>query len=86
MWETPKKMDDTRVAREAFMFSNIDYDRLFARSQQADVKARLLELTQDAVDRGVFGSPTFFVGKEMFFGKDQLRDVEEVIVATQRQP
>jgi 2-hydroxychromene-2-carboxylate isomerase len=86
MWEAPKKMDDPQVAREAFLSSNIDYDRLFARSQQPDVKARLLELTQDAVNRGVFGSPTFFVGKEMFFGKDQLRDVEEVIVATQRQP
>ena len=44
------------------------------------MKSRLLELTQDAVDRGAFGSPTFFVGKEMFFGKDQLRDVEEAIV------
>jgi 2-hydroxychromene-2-carboxylate isomerase len=39
-----------------------------------------MELTQDAVERGAFGSPTFFVGKEMFFGKDQLRDVEEAIV------
>ena len=37
-------------------------------------------LTTDAVDRGAFGSPTFFVGNEMFFGKDQLRDVEESIV------
>jgi 2-hydroxychromene-2-carboxylate isomerase len=37
-------------------------------------------LTTDAVDRGAFGSPTFFVGKEMFFGKDQLRDVEDSIV------
>jgi len=81
MWEEPKKMDDPQVAREAFMSSNIDFDRLFARAQQQDVKDRLLELTQDAVDRGAFGSPTFFVGKEMFFGKDQLRDVEEAIVA-----
>jgi 2-hydroxychromene-2-carboxylate isomerase len=81
MWEAPKKMDDPQVAREAFMSSNIDFDRLFARSQQPDVKSRLLELTQDAVARGAFGSPTFFVGKEMFFGKDQLRDVEEAIVA-----
>lgn len=80
MWEAPKKMDDPQVAREAFISSNIDYDRLFARSQQPDVKGRLIELTQDAVDRGAFGSPTFFVGKEMFFGKDQLRDVEEAIV------
>jgi 2-hydroxychromene-2-carboxylate isomerase len=80
MWEDPKKMDDPQVAREAFVSWNIDFDRLFARSQQAEVKGRLLELTQDAVDRGAFGSPTFFVGKEMFFGKDQLRDVEEAIV------
>jgi 2-hydroxychromene-2-carboxylate isomerase len=81
MWEAPKKMDDPQVAREAFISSKIDFDGLFARSQQADVKGRLLELTQDAFDRGAFGSPTFFVGTEMFFGKDQLRDVEEAIVA-----
>jgi 2-hydroxychromene-2-carboxylate isomerase len=82
MWEAPKKMDDTAIARDAFTSSGIDFDRLFAHGQQAEVKGRLLELTQSAVDRGVFGSPTFFVGNEMFFGKDQLRDVEEEIVAT----
>jgi len=80
MWEEPKKMDDPQIAREAFVSSNIDFDRLFARAQQADVKSRLMELTQNAVDRGAFGSPTFFVDKEMFFGKDQLRDVEEAII------
>jgi len=80
MWEEPKKMDDPEIARAAFISSNVDVDRLFARAQQADVKGRLLELTQNAVDRGAFGSPTFFVGKEMFYGKDQLRDVEEAIV------
>ena len=80
MWEEPKKMDDPQVAREALISSGIDFDRLFARAQEPDVKNRLLELTQDAVNRGAFGSPTFFVGNEMFFGKDQLRDVEEAIV------
>jgi 2-hydroxychromene-2-carboxylate isomerase len=80
MWEEPKKMDDPQIAREAFVSSKIDFDRLFARAQQADVKSRLMELTQNAVDRGAFGSPTFFVDKEMFFGKDQLRDVEEAII------
>jgi 2-hydroxychromene-2-carboxylate isomerase len=80
MWEEPKKMDDPQVARAAFISSQIDFDRLFARAQQRDVKDRLLEQTQLAVDRGAFGSPTFFVGKEMYFGKDQLRDVEEAIV------
>ena len=83
MWEESKKMDDPQVARAAFMSSNIDFDLLFARAQQQDVKDRLLQLTQDAVDRGVFGLPTFFVGKEMYFGKDQLRDVEQAIIEAQ---
>ena len=81
MWVEPKKMDDVEVFREAFKSSGVDIDRLMARAQQDDVKKRLIELTNDAVGRGAFGSPTFFVGKEMFFGKDQLRDVEESILA-----
>jgi 2-hydroxychromene-2-carboxylate isomerase len=81
MWEEPKKMDDLDVFRAAFKSSGIDIDRLIGRAQQDDVKRRLIDLTTDAVNRGAFGSPTFFVGKEMFFGKDQLRDVEESILA-----
>jgi 2-hydroxychromene-2-carboxylate isomerase len=81
MWEDPKKMDDVEVFRAAFKASGIDIDRLIARAQQDDVKKRLIDLTTDAVNRGAFGSPTFFVGNEMFFGKDQLRDVEEEILA-----
>ncbi|MGO9359035.1 MAG: 2-hydroxychromene-2-carboxylate isomerase [Xanthobacteraceae bacterium] len=80
MWEDPKKMDDPQVLRAAFASSGIDIDRLIARAQQDDVKQQLLQNTNDAVARGVFGSPTFFVGSEMFFGKAQLRDVEESIV------
>jgi 2-hydroxychromene-2-carboxylate isomerase len=80
VWEEPKKTDDPQVAREALISSGIDFDRLFARAQQPYVKNRLLELTQDAVNRGALGSPTFFVGDEMFFGKDHLRDVEEAIL------
>jgi 2-hydroxychromene-2-carboxylate isomerase len=80
MWEEPKKMDDLEIFRNAFISSGIDIDRLIARAQQDEVKKRLIEATNDAVARGAFGSPTFFVGNEMFFGKDQLRDVEESIV------
>ena len=80
MWEEGKKMDDLEVFRSAFISSGIDIDRLIARAQQDDVKKRLIDLTTDAVSRGAFGSPTFFVGKEMFFGKDQLRGVEESII------
>ena len=80
MWEEPKKMDDLEVFRSAFISSGIDVEKLMALTQQDEVKKKLIELTTDAVDRGAFGSPTFFVGREMFFGKDQLRDVEEAIV------
>jgi 2-hydroxychromene-2-carboxylate isomerase len=80
MWEEPKKMDDIEIFRAAFKSSGIDIERLMARAQQEDVKKRLIDQTTDAINRGSFGSPTFFVGKEMFFGKDQLRDVEEEIL------
>jgi 2-hydroxychromene-2-carboxylate isomerase len=86
MWEEPKKMDDLETFRNAFISSGIDIDRLVARAQQDDVKKGLIDRTTDAVNRGAFGSPTFFVGKEMFFGKDQLRDVEESIVEQTSQP
>jgi 2-hydroxychromene-2-carboxylate isomerase len=80
MWEAPKKMDDVEVFSAAFKSSGIDIERLIARSQHDDVKKRLIDQTGDAVSRGTFGSPTFFVGSEMFFGKDQLRDVEDSIL------
>jgi 2-hydroxychromene-2-carboxylate isomerase len=51
-----------------------------ARTQQFEVKERLLKNTEDSVARGSFGCPTFFVGDEIFFGKDRLGDVEEEIV------
>lgn len=82
MWREPKKMDDPDIALAAFKASGLDAAKLFARAQEADVKARLIENTQSAVERGAFGSPTFFVGDEMFFGKEQLRDVEEMILGT----
>ena len=79
MWGEPKKMDDPDVAIKALTDSGLDGARLFARGQEPEVKAVLVANTQTAVERGAFGSPTFFVGDEMFFGKEQLREVEELI-------
>jgi 2-hydroxychromene-2-carboxylate isomerase len=79
MWSEPKKMDDPDVAIKAFTASGLDAAKLFARAQEPEIKAKLIENTQSAVERGAFGSPTFFVGKEMFFGKEQLREVEELV-------
>ncbi|WBU29942.1 2-hydroxychromene-2-carboxylate isomerase [Rhodopseudomonas palustris] len=78
MWVEPKKMDDLEVAAAALSSSGLDGKGLLTRAQEPEVKAKLIANTEDAVQRGVFGSPTFFVGKEMFFGKEQLRDVEEL--------
>jgi 2-hydroxychromene-2-carboxylate isomerase len=80
MWVEPKKMDDPEIAIKALTASGLDAARLFAQAQEPEVKAKLVANTQAAVERGAFGSPTFFVGKEMFFGKEQLREVEEMVL------
>jgi 2-hydroxychromene-2-carboxylate isomerase len=80
MWAEPKDMDDPEVVRTTLEESGFDAAALLARTQEPEVKDRLLNNTQASVERGTFGSPTFFVGDEIFFGKDRLRDVEEEIV------
>ena len=77
MWADPKKLDDPAVLKAALIESSLPADRLFEAAQSQPVKDALMANTQRAVDRGTFGSPTFFVGDEIYFGKDRLRDVEE---------
>jgi len=84
MWAEPRKMDDPEVIRASLKEAGLDADLLLRRTQEDEVKQRLLANTQAAVERGVFGAPSFFVGDQLFFGKDQLRDVEEEI-AQQKQ-
>ncbi len=79
MWEDELKMDDPEVIRSALDTAGLDGARTLARIQEQEIKDRLLENTQGTVARGTFGAPTFFVGKEIFFGKDKLRDVEDEI-------
>ncbi|MBV8824511.1 MAG: 2-hydroxychromene-2-carboxylate isomerase [Hyphomicrobiales bacterium] len=82
MWAEPKKMDDPAIARAALDQSGLDGARLIAMTQEPAVKDRLLANTQRSVERGAFGSPTFFVGDAIFFGKDRLREVEEEILGS----
>jgi 2-hydroxychromene-2-carboxylate isomerase len=81
MWSEPKKLDDPAVWQAALIESGFDAPRFSELVQDAEVKARLLANTERSVERGAFGSPTFFVDDEIFFGKDRLRDVEEMILA-----
>jgi 2-hydroxychromene-2-carboxylate isomerase/mannose-6-phosphate isomerase-like protein (cupin superfamily) len=83
MWSEPKKLDDPAVLRAALLESGFDAGRFAELVQDPEVKARLLDNTQRSVARGTFGSPTFFIGDDIFFGKDRLHDVEEMILATQ---
>ena len=79
MWEDGRKMDDPAVVAESLAAAALPAERLLELTQDPSVKDRLIAFTNAAVDRGVFGIPTFFVGEEMFFGKDRLQDVEEEI-------
>ena len=80
MWAEPKKLDDPEVLRGALIEAGFDAGRLLALSQTDEVKNELRANTDRSVARGTFGSPTFFVGDDIYFGKDRLRDVEEAIL------
>jgi 2-hydroxychromene-2-carboxylate isomerase len=81
MWVAGLKMDDPATIRQAFEDAGLPADRLIELMGDPAVKAKLIENTEAAVANGAFGSPSFLVGEELFFGKDRLRDVEEEISA-----
>jgi 2-hydroxychromene-2-carboxylate isomerase len=74
-------MADKDVFINAMTDAGLNGLTLFERTQDPALKAQLMSNTEKAVARGVFGIPTFFVGEEMFFGKDRLAQVEEEILA-----
>lgn len=80
MWEQALNMDDPATIAAVLKAAGLDAQALFDQSQDPAVKARLLANTQAAYDAGAFGSPSFLVGDELFFGKDRLREVEEEFV------
>jgi 2-hydroxychromene-2-carboxylate isomerase len=81
MWSEPKKLDEPEVWRAVLADAGFDARHFAELVQQPEIKEALLTNTQRSVERGTFGSPTFFVEDEIFFGKDRLRDVEETITA-----
>ena len=79
MWEQARTMADAAEIAAVLQEAGLDGPALLAKAQEPEIKARLIDNTQSAFDRGAFGSPTFFVGSSMFFGKDRLLAVEEEI-------
>ncbi len=80
MWEVPRNLNDPAAVAGMLTEEGYSPTEFLARTQQEEVKKALFTQTEAAVARGVFGIPTFFVGEEMFFGKDRLDQVEAEIV------
>ena len=81
MWEEQLNMGELDVFHAVLDRAGLPTQAFQDHIGDADVKQGLIAATDEAIARGVFGSPTFFVGPEMFFGKDRLRDVEDEFVS-----
>lgn len=80
MWEDGAKLDDSEVLLGTLNRGGLDGQALVELSNSPEIKAELVANTDAAVARGVFGIPTFFIGDEMFFGKERLAQIEELLV------
>jgi 2-hydroxychromene-2-carboxylate isomerase len=81
MWETPKNLGDPEVRAATLADAGFDLAAFAALVGDPEVKAKLIATTDEAVARGVFGAPTFFVGDQMFFGQDRLDFVRAALLA-----
>ena len=79
MWEDGKNMGDAEVVRQVLDSAGLDSAALLALADDAGVKAELISNTEAAAKRGAFGVPTFFVGDDMFWGKERLGQVEAAL-------
>jgi 2-hydroxychromene-2-carboxylate isomerase len=82
MWEDGANTGDTDVVRGVLDKAGLDSEALLTACNDPDIKAELAANTEKAAARGAFGVPTFFVGEEMFWGKERLGQVEGALAAT----
>ncbi len=80
IWEDQQKMDEPSVIRAVLNDVGLPADDILAATQTAEVKSGLIDATNDAVSRGIFGAPTLFMGEEMFFGKEALREIDDILI------
>ena len=80
MWVMPRKLDDPAELAAVLTAGGFDADDFVARIGRQEVKDRLIQNTEQAVARGVFGAPSFFVGEELFFGQDRLEMIEDALL------
>lgn len=85
MWEQKLNMGDPEIYHGVLDAAGLPAQEFATGTSDPEVKQALVTATEEAIERGAFGSPTFFVGDEIFFGKDRLRDVEEEFIRQQSQ-
>lgn len=71
-WGRGENIADEEVVRGLANEVGLDGSALMMSAQTSEAKERLKQNTEEAVERGAFGAPTFFIGKEMFWGNDRL--------------
>lgn len=81
MWVEGRNMGDPQEIGKVLSTAGLDAQKIMAATQDPAVKDALKAATEEAVKRGVFGAPTFFVGEHMHFGQDRLPYVEELLKA-----
>jgi 2-hydroxychromene-2-carboxylate isomerase len=79
MWREPRNLGDAEVLAQTLRDGGFDPAHIAALAADPEVKAQLVANTEEAVARGAFGAPTFFVGEQMFFGQDRLEFVREAL-------
>ena len=79
MWEEDKNLSDLDVLQSTMNENNLDAEAIIKIVTSQECKDKLIANTSDAVNRGAFGVPTFFLNDEIFFGKDHLYQLEEYI-------
>ena len=72
-------MDDPEVIANVLEAAGLPAKEIISATQLGEVKSGLIDATNEAVSRGVFGAPTLFMGEEMFFGKESLWEIEGIL-------
>ncbi|MFN5882060.1 MAG: 2-hydroxychromene-2-carboxylate isomerase [Burkholderiales bacterium] len=79
LWERELDVADADAVATVLATAGFDVEALVAATQDPTIKQALIDNTEKAVERGAFGIPTFFIGTEMFFGKERLGQIEEML-------
>lgn len=79
LWTEKLNMESPEVVAAVLTKAGLDTTDFMDRISESEVKERLKDTTEEAVTRGVFGAPSFFVNGEMFFGQDRLSFVETAL-------